>query len=256
MDLQLTDRVAFVAGSSKGIGRAIAIELLREGCRVCLSGRNGDALDDVCHDLRTQFGDRVLGVPGDMTDRSVIDATLDAIHQKWGGLEIVIANLGSGKGKPGWNQDQDEWERLFNLNFFGSVRLAQAAIPYLQSHGGTILFIASIVAVESTPAPLPYSAAKAALINYSKNLSRAVAKSGIRVNCIAPGNILFPGGSWDRHLKERREEVEKYIAAEVPQQRFGTPEEIASFAAFLVSPVSGFSTGACYIADGGQTRKI
>ena len=82
MDLQLTDRVAFVAGSSKGIGRAIATELLREGCRVCLSGRDGDALHDACLDLRTQFGDRVLGVPGDMTDRSVIDAALSAIHQK------------------------------------------------------------------------------------------------------------------------------------------------------------------------------
>jgi 3-oxoacyl-[acyl-carrier protein] reductase len=191
-----------------------------------------------------------------MTDPSVIDAAVSSVHEKWGRLEIVIANLGSGKGKPGWNQKQDEWERLFNLNFFGSVRLAQSAIPYLQSHGGSILFIASIVAVESTQAPLPYSAAKAALINYSKNLSRVVASSSIRVNCIAPGNILFAGGSWERHLKERREEVEKYIAAEVPQQRFGTPEEIASFAAFLVSPVSGFSTGACYIADGGQTRKI
>ncbi len=256
MDLQLTDRVAFVAGSSKGIGRAIATELLREGCRVCLSGRNSDALEEACRELRTKFGDKVLGIPGDMTDRSVIDAALGAIYQKWGGLEIVVANLGSGKGKPGWNQEQDEWERLFNVNFFGSVRLAQAAIPYLQAHGGSILFIASIVAVESTPAPLPYSAAKAALVNYSKNLSRAVANSGIHVNCIAPGNILFPGGSWERHLKERREEVEKYIAAEVPQQRFGTPEDIASFAAFLVSPVSGFSTGACYIADGGQTRRI
>ena len=256
MDLQLTDRVAFVAGSSSGIGKAIATALLREGCRVCISGRSGDALEDASRDLRAQFGDRVLGVPGDMTSQSVIDAALSTVHQEWGSLEIVVANVGSGKGKPGWNQEQDEWERLFNLNFFGSVRLAQAAVPYLQSHGGSILFIASIVAVESTPAPLPYSAAKSALINYSKNLSRAVANSSIRVNCIAPGNILFPGGSWERHLKERREEVEKYIAAEVPQQRFGTPEEIANFAAYLVSPVSGFSSGACYIVDGGQTRRI
>jgi 3-oxoacyl-[acyl-carrier protein] reductase len=256
MNLQLNDRVAFVAGSSKGIGRAIATALLREECRVCLTGRDGDALDDACRDLRALFGERVFGVSGDMTDRSVIDAALDAVHKTWGGLDIVIANLGSGKGKPGWNQDPNEWERLFNLNFFGSVRLAQAAIPYLQAHGGNILFIASIVAVESTQAPLPYSAAKSALINYSKNLSRAVASVGIRVNCIAPGNILFPNSSWEGHLKERREEVENYIAAEVPQKRFGTPEEIASLAAFLVSPVSGFSTGACYIADGGQTRRI
>jgi 3-oxoacyl-[acyl-carrier protein] reductase len=136
------------------------------------------------------------------------------------------------------------------------VRLAQAAIPYLQRRGGSILFIGSIVGVEATAAPLPYSAAKAALANYSKNLSRAVAEYGIRVNCLAPGNVLFPGGSWERHLNERREEVEDMISREVPQKRFGTPEEIAEFAAYLVSPRAGFATGGCYVIDGGQTRRI
>ena len=101
--------------------------------------------------------------------------------------------------------------RLFNHNFFGSVRLAQAAIPHMQARGGSILFIASIAAVETTPAPLPYSSAKAALVNYSKNLSRILAADKIRVNCLAPGNVLFPGGSWERHLSNRREEVEQYI---------------------------------------------
>jgi 3-oxoacyl-[acyl-carrier protein] reductase len=126
----------------------------------------------------------------------------------------------------------------------------------MQAHGGSLLFIASIVAAEATPAPLPYSAAKAALVNYSKNLSRIIAADGIRVNCLAPGNVLFPGGSWEQHLKNRREEVERFIATNVPQKRFGTPEEIADFAVFLVSPLAGFATGGCYIMDGGQTRKI
>lgn len=172
-----------------------------------------------------------------------------------GGPDILVANLGSGQGKPGWEQQEEEWQRLFNLNFFGSVRLAQAAIPYLQRQGGSILFIASIVAMEATTAPLPYSAAKAALVNYSKNLSRAVAQYGIRVNCLAPGNVLFPGGSWERHLDERREEVERMISREVPQKRFGTPEEIAEFASYLVSERAGFATGGCYVIDGGQTRR-
>jgi 3-oxoacyl-[acyl-carrier protein] reductase len=167
----------------------------------------------------------------------------------------VVANLGSGTGNPGCQIAEDEWQRLFNLNFFGSVRLAQAVIPKMQS-GGSILFIASIVAIEATQAPLPYSSAKAALVNYSKNLSRIVAADKIRVNCLAPGNILFPGGNWERHIESRREQVERYITLEVPQKRFGTPEEIADFAAYLVSPVSGFATGGCYIMDGGQTRTI
>ncbi len=199
---------------------------------------------------------RFSGIPGDLTDRSVIDDALAAVKRRWGGLDIVVANVGSGRGKTGWQLENAEWERLFNLNFFGSVRLAQAGIPYLKERGGSILFMASIVAAEATPAPLPYSAAKAALVNYSKNLSRTLAADGIRVNCLAPGNILFDGGSWDHHLKERRQEVERYISTEVPQKRFGTPEEISKFAAYLVSPNSKFATGGCYIMDGGQTRRV
>jgi 3-oxoacyl-[acyl-carrier protein] reductase len=256
MNLELFDRVAFVAGSSRGIGKSIAVALLREGCRVCITGRDASVLDATVHDMRTNYGDKVFGISGDFAESSVINSALSALNRAWGGPDIVIANLGSGRGKPGWEQEEDEWERLFDLNFFASVRLAQASIPYMQAHGGSLLFIASIVAVDATPAPLPYSAAKAALVNYSKNLSRIIAADGIRVNCLAPGNVLFPGGSWEQHLKNRREEVGRFIATDVPQKRFGTPEEIADFAAFLVSPLAGFATGGCYIMDGGQTRKI
>ena len=127
-------------------------------------------------------------------------------------------------------------------------------MPELIKGSGNILFIASIVGVEATPAPLPYSAAKAALINYSKNLARQVAREGVRVNCVAPGNILFPGGTWERHLERDRAAVTKKIEDEVPMGRFGTPEEIAGLAVFLCSPRASFITGSCFVADGGQTR--
>src|SRR5271169_6362443 len=132
MDLQLSDHVAFVAGSSRGIGRAIASTLLHEGCRVCITGRNTVALSETSQDLRAKFGERVFGIPGDLTDPSVIDSAFATVNQLWGGPDILVANLGSGRGKPGWQQEKDDWERLFALNFFGSVRLAQAVIPYLQ----------------------------------------------------------------------------------------------------------------------------
>ncbi len=256
MDLQLTDRVAFVAGSSRGIGRAIASALLREGCRVCVTGRDKASLSETRQQLGAQYEDKVFAIQGDFTQAPVIDAALSELKGIWGSPDILVANLGSGRGKPGWPLDEGEWERSFNHNFFGSVRLAQSVIPHMQASGGSILFVASIAAVETTPAPLPYSSAKAALVNYSKNLSRVLAADKIRVNCLAPGNVLFPEGSWERHLSNRREEVEQYISAEVPQKRFGTPEEIAEFAAYLVSPISGFATGGCYIMDGGQTRRI
>ena len=257
MDLALKDRVALVAGSSRGIGKAIAEALLREGCRVCITGRALSSVQDTANQLRSAYPDcSLMEAVGDFTSSPVIAEALAAIEGAWGGLDIVVANIGSGSGKQGCLQDESEWERLFDLNLFASVRLTQAAIPRMQARGGSILFISSIVAVEATPAPLPYSAAKAALINYAKNLSRQLAGYKIRVNCIAPGNILFPGGSWDLYLQNRRESVEDYIGREVPLKRFGTPEEIANFAAFLVSPLSNFATGSCFIIDGGQTRTI
>ena len=121
---------------------------------------------------------------------------------------------------------------------------------------GSLVFIASITAVEGTVAPLPYSAAKAALVNYAGNLARVAACDNIRVNCVAPGNVLFEGGSWERHLEQRRDEVLKYIRAEVPQNRFGTVDEIADVAVFLSSDRAGFVTGACWTVDGGQTRSF
>ena len=256
MDLQLTDRVALVAGSSSGIGRSISAVLLREGCRVCITGRDVSTLESATANLTARFGDHVMSIAGDLTETSAIEATLEAVTQKWNVLDILVANLGTGSGTPGWKNDEAEWQRLFNLNFFGSVRLVQSVIPLMQTHGGSILFIGSIAGIEASPAPLPYSTAKAALLSYCKNLSRIVAKDQIRVNCLCPGNVLFPGGSWERHLTNRNEEVNRYISTEVPQQRFGTPEEIADFAAFLVSPTSRFATGGVVVMDGGQTRSF
>ncbi len=264
MDLQLKNQVAFIAGSSRGIGRAIASTLLAEGAHIVLTGRDEASLLASAAELTTpSTRDRILAVRGDFTHAETIARALDLTLKHFGRLDHLIANLGTGSGQPGWNPPEEEWHRLFELNFFASTRLAQAAIPHLlkppvadKGPRGSILFISSIVAVEATPAPLPYSAAKAALNNYAKNLARQLGPQGIRVNTLAPGNIFFPGGSWERHLANRREAVEHMLANEVPQGRFGTPEEIASLAAYLCSPLAAFTTGACYIMDGGQTRSL
>jgi len=245
-----------VAGSSRGIGKAIAAAFLREGCRVCITGRSESSLLAALTEFQAGFGeDRVASFRGDLSDSVAVDRVLHQVHDQWRRLDIVVANIGSGTGKTGWQLDTEEWDRLFRMNLWASVKLAQAAIPLLaENHRGALLFIASITGVESTAAPLPYSAAKAALINYAKNLASQVAALGIRVNCIAPGNILFPGGTWERHIERDKDKVMQKIQSDVPLGRFGTPEEIAELAVFLCSDAANFVTGACLKADGGQTR--
>jgi 3-oxoacyl-[acyl-carrier protein] reductase len=256
VNLSLQNRIALIAGSSRGIGKAIATAFLREGCRVCITGRSEAPLSKALAEFDTTFGkERVISFCGDLTNSSVIEQALRKTHELWGRLDVVVANVGSGSGQPGWQIESEEWERLFRLNFWGSVNLTQAAIPLLaENQHGALLFIASITGVEATPAPLPYSAAKAALINYSKNLAVQVANIGVRVNCIAPGNILFPGGTWERHLGKDKNKVMQMIHSSVPLARFGTPEEIADIAVFLCSDTATFITGACFKADGGQSK--
>jgi 3-oxoacyl-[acyl-carrier protein] reductase len=258
VDLHLEDKVVLVAGSSRGIGLATARAFLAEGSRTVITGRDGAALTRARTEVEAEFGkERLTTYEGDLRDPDVITAMLASVVEHWGPLDCLVANVGTGRGRTGWDLDEADWHRLIEENLASTYRLVQQALPSMtEAGGGSIVLVASIVGLESTTAPLPYSVAKAALLSYGKNLSRQLGPSGVCVNSVAPGNILFPGGSWETHLTERRDEVLQQIDAEVPLRRFGRPDEIADLIVFLSSDRAAFITGSCVVADGGQTRSI
>ena len=258
MDLGLQDKVAFIAGSSRGIGLAIARAFLREGAKVVITGRNADSLEEAGALLAAEAeAQRVLSIRGDMTDPKEIRRALNETASAFGGIDAVVANVGSGTARGGWELTLDDWQSVLDINLLGSMALASAALPHLIARGGgSLTFISSIVGCEAINAPVTYSAAKAAVQSAMKSLSRLVGSRGVRVNAVAPGNVLFPGGSWERKLAERREFFEQYVQSEVPLQRFGHPEEIADAVVFLASERASFITGACLVVDGGQTHSF
>lgn len=256
MDLGLNNKVAIVAGSSRGIGREIVDVLAREGAKVVVTGRNAHDLDRAVEEMRLQYGrDRVEGCVCDLRDREIIAGTLAAVYSRHGRLDIVVGNVGGGRGKPGYELSDEEWARFVETNLMSGIRIVREAVPYLRRNGGgSVILTASIAGVETLGAPVAYEAAKAALIAAGKNMSRDLARFNIRVNCVAPGNIMFPGSTWELKLAENKENVLSYLEGQVPMNRLGRPEEIADIVAFLASERASFVTGACIIADGGQTR--
>ena len=256
MNLGLENRNVLVSGSSRGIGRAIAEAFLHEGARVVITGRDEASLQAAADALCALKGaERVLTIAGDLGQPVHVARTLEHTLKVFGSLDIVVANVGTGVAKSGWDLEPSDWTASFDDNLFGGMTLLRAAItPLKESKCGSIVLVASIAGLEAIDAPIVYAAAKAGVVAAGKSLSRLLGRDGIRVNVVAPGNVLCPGGSWDRKLAERREHFERYVHNEVPLQRFGSPQEIADAVVFLASERASFITGACLVVDGGQTR--
>ena len=256
MDLKLKNKSVFVSASGQGIGEAIARQFLEEGARVLINDIHKDRLMKVFRKFKNRFHSNVDFVVGDMTNIKNIEEVTKHVSHKWGKLDILVANLGSGKPVGNDRMDVEEWKEFFDVNLYGSIQLIRSLLPQMKQKGkGSIIMISSIAGIQQTSAPLGYAAAKASILTLVKNLSFELAKNNIRVNAVAPGNVFFPAGRWQEIISEKPGIMDNYIKAGVPMGRFGRPEEIASAVVFLASPVSSFTTGACLIVDGGETRK-
>jgi 3-oxoacyl-[acyl-carrier protein] reductase len=257
MELKLGGKRILITGSSRGIGLAVAEAFLEEGARVVLTGRRQSALDQLQTALTQSFGQSsILALSCDFTDNPAIRNLKEQIIAAWGGLDILILNVGSGQSVADPIPSLENFERVFQVNFDSVINTTREFYPLVKESRGSILLMASIAGVEATGAPVDYAVAKSAVLAFGKNLARKAAADGIRVNCIAPGNVYFEGGSWAEKIKADPERVKTFIETTVPMRRFGRPEEIAAAVLFLASERSSFTTGTCLIIDGGQTANI
>ncbi len=251
VDLELNGKVVLVSGGSRGIGLAIARVFAREGGFVGIAARHLADLEDA----KQNIGDACSIHPVDATDALACAGLISDLKQTWGRLDMLVTCAGSGASVPPGQETAEEWQRVIALNLFSATNVISAAVPLLsRSAPASIVCVSSICGREVLGAPVTYSAAKSALDATVKGLSPPLAKKGIRINAVSPGNIYFPGGTWDRKLKENPEAVQAMLSSEVPLECLGKPEWVADAVAFLASSRAQYITGANLVIDGGQTR--
>ncbi len=263
MELGLTGRVAVVTGASRGIGGQVATDLAAEGCDLVLCGRDEVALDAIAAAVRVH-GRRAVLVVGDITEVATVDRVVAAATTELGRLDILVNNAGGGEGKRLDAMTAEDWRRAMDLNFFAAANLSVACLPTMRAAGwGRIVNIASTYAREPDPRYAAYGAAKAALLNLTKSLSRGYSAEGVLTNCVIPGVTLTAlveanaAAAAEAAKMTAQEVMDKTMANDpVAMGRFGEPGEISRAVVFLASEAASWINGAALAVDGGTLRSI
>ena len=250
MDFGIEGRVALVTAATRGIGRAIADALAREGAHVSVVARTANDVQRVAESIHG------FGVAADVTTQEGCAKAVAETQRNLGPIEILVNNFGARAGTSWQDTGPEEFDAAFQGNVVVSARMTQLVLPGMVERGwGRVVVISSVYGREAGGAPA-YNAAKAAENSYVKSLAREVAAHGVTVNAVAPGSILWEGGGWWRRQQSDPQGIAEFVKRDMPRGRFGTVEEVAGVVAFVCSQQASLLTGACIAVDGGQGRSI
>jgi len=256
MDLGLTDKVAIVTGSSRGLGLASARALAAEGCRVTLCGRTEATLHAAAREVSSIAGgdDRVLAVRADLAQAEGVQAVIDRTVERFGGIDVLVNNVGLGRGGGLLDTSDAEWQEAFDQTLLPAVRASRLTVPHMTRRGGGSIIIVASVFGREAGGRMTYNAIKASEISLAKSLAQQLAPANIRVNSVSPGSILFEGGSWWKRQQDNPEAIAEFVKRELPFGRFGRAGEVGDVVAFLASPRASWISGTSIVVDGCQSR--
>ena len=257
MDLQLKDKRAFVAGSSRGLGYAVALTLAREGCKVVVNSREAENAKVAAESITNETGTQTFWMVGDVSDASAAENLIQSAVDVLGGLDILITNAGGPPSGSFEVFEEDTWQKAVDTSFMSHVRLIRAALPHLRkSSTPSVLTMTSYTVKQPAPYLVLSNSVRAATVGLTKSLALELGKENIRFNSILPGwteteRVIDLMAFRAKNNNTTIEEETSKQTAEIPLGRMGRPQEFANAAVFLVSPAASFIHGVALAVDGG-----